>query len=280
MPSSDDDLEVVAHDAAPPRLFGRWLVDNGIIDEAALAEALELMSLVNRTVGEMATAKGLLTEAQAEYVAALQAQVDAQWGSIALATGLGSLTPLALDQLVAEQAANNLRLSDALVELEHLSAEEADRWWARYTAECSAIDPLAWLPDPFRSRSEVRAVLRMFPRFAVRTLGLPMRLGAPRPWSHTPAAAAVAAAVELQRLHLGLIVHQPTKLQPEDIRALLRTVAWHATRGSSGASANGTVVHEPSEMALPPTGVAIDAVLGDDRCTIVIGTQEPDAWCH
>lgn len=277
--TSDEKPKPDASTPHPPRLFGRYLVEHEIIDEAALAEALELMKLVNRTVGQLATERGLVTAAQAERVATLQREIDGRWGEIAVAAGFGSLDAHHIEALLAEQTMGNLRLSDALVELGHMSASEVEVWWSRYEAERAGVDPLATLPEEYRSSVVVREVLQVLPRISVRTLGLSMRLGEARPWTGA-GASDVAATIDLdgqQCLSFGILLHDSGPLSEDDVVHLVGTAAWHAARRLESTCATARLaLEEPQRGVVPELGVAMDAAIGDATCTLVLAIRARD----
>jgi hypothetical protein len=159
-----------------PRLFGQWLVDRGVITRVDLREALALMRAVNSTIGELAVAHGLVTSAQAEEINELQRHVDGRWGDIAIALGVGRATAARIEQLVWDQQVENLRLSDALVELGFVTATAIDDLLAQFDDE---KDDSPVLDSPTRARLE--ALTEGLPRLLRRVLGDAVRMSAPRP---------------------------------------------------------------------------------------------------
>jgi hypothetical protein len=259
-------------------------VDHGAIDPAALEEALDLMKLVNRTVGQLATAHGLCTPEEANRVAALQREIDGQWGEIAVAAGVGTLVAHNIESLLAEQSVNNLRLSDALVELGHMSASEVDACWARYEAEAGCADPIGTLPDEYRGSAIVREVVRVLPRLSIRVLGRAMLLGCARPWTGRPTDDEVdvgAATIELDGdppFRLGIVMQGPGHLSKRQLVKLLEAAAWHATRRIDSATAGTSRMYaSPDVSSLPEGGVAIDVAIGHASCTLVLALGSNDA---
>ncbi len=170
---------VVARAAARPRprLLGQWLVHRGAITAADLRDALALMRAVNSTIGELAVARGLVTPEQADEINALQRHVDGRWGDIAIALGVGSATAAKIEQLAWEQQLENLRLTDALVELGVLSATCVDDLVRLFEAS-SATD----LGVNAEARAVVEPLAEGLSRMLRRVLGTPARVGAPTPW--------------------------------------------------------------------------------------------------
>jgi hypothetical protein len=263
-------------------------VEHGAIDPAALEEALDLMKLVNRTVGQLATAHGLCTPEEANRVAALQREIDGQWGEIAVAAGVGTLVAHNIESLLAEQSVNNLRLSDALVELGHMSASEVDACWSRYEAEAGRVDPIGTLPDEYRSSAIVREVVRVLPRLSIRVLGRAMLLGSARPWTGSPSDDRTddrtdvrAATIELDGdppFRLGIVMQGPGHLSQRQLVKLLEAAAWHATRRIDSATTSAPRTYASSDASsLPQGGVAIDVAIGHASCTLVLALEADDA---
>ena len=77
--------------ASPPgaQLFGQFLVQEGVLDETELDNALNLMAAVNATLGDLAVEQGLVSQSEADRVAKLQREVDGRWGDIAVTLGVG-----------------------------------------------------------------------------------------------------------------------------------------------------------------------------------------------
>jgi hypothetical protein len=267
-------------DAAPrPHLFGRFLVERGVIDEDALCEALDLMRTVNTSLGRLAADCGLITEHEADEAGALQADVDGQWGEIALALGLGNLTFERLERLRDEQEAGNLRLSDALVELGHVSCTEVETLWSAYERERDASDPLASLPTSLAGDPAARAIVEAFPRLARRILGLPARVGPARTWNATEAGAGLTLRLGRRRpLSFGLRLRA---VDVDDISAVARFVqvlGEHAMRCAAAHDADdAAAVQAATAGPLPGRGIGFDFVIGDLEGAFVLAPSEPSA---
>lgn len=160
-----------------PRLFGQWLVHQGVISAGDLREALALLRAVNSTIGELAVAHGLVTPAQADEINALQRHVDGRWGDIAIALGIGRATAARIEQLAWEQQLENLRLSDALVELGVLSATEVDHLVAQFERDDTAADEIGG-----ETRVLVDQLSDGLSRMLRRVLATPVRLSNPVAW--------------------------------------------------------------------------------------------------
>lgn len=165
------------------RLFGHFLVEQGVLAAEALDEALALMNASNATVGELAVARGLMTNAEADEVNRLQRHVDGRFGELAILLGIGGMTPQHLDALCWEQESTNIRLSDALVELGYINPTELEDWLREFqTCEASQPDPVDTLPEVLRASQSALLALESLPRLAQRVLRTPARIGAATPW--------------------------------------------------------------------------------------------------
>ena len=61
------------------KFFGQFLIEQGEVDSSQLREALDLLARTNRSVGQIAVAEGMLTQADAERVHTSQRNVDKPW---------------------------------------------------------------------------------------------------------------------------------------------------------------------------------------------------------
>src|SRR5690606_16838159 len=92
-----------AASSPPVRLFGQFLVEEGIIAQDDLDEALNLMSAINVTLGDLAVERGLISRHEADEVNRMQRCIDGRWGEIALTLGIGKLTPERIEELHWQQ---------------------------------------------------------------------------------------------------------------------------------------------------------------------------------
>ena len=69
------------------QLFGRYLVDKGVITNEDYANAVRKQLDVRVKLGIIAVAEGLLTEEQTETINKLQMQFDKRFGDIAVEKG-------------------------------------------------------------------------------------------------------------------------------------------------------------------------------------------------
>jgi hypothetical protein len=278
--------------ASPPpearpqvRLFGQFLVHEGLITPLHLDEALSLMAATNTTLGELAVSRGIVTRAEADEVHRLQQHVDRRWGELALTLQLGGLTQERLEELCWEQQTSNLRLTDALVELGCLSASEIEAQLRRFEEEQDAIDPVAALPRRYREYPPVPALLVALPKLAGRLLRSPLRMSAPsrfaarRALSHS-ATACLHGAFELavglsidaalgmtfaERMRMDDGDHDPTPFVARFVTRLCEIVVHRLA-----AEAHALRVDVPDLGMLPRRGIALDLALGDGAALLVL----------
>jgi hypothetical protein len=153
--------------------FGTYLLQNREISEKQLREALELMYWVNRTLGELATAAGYMSTAEVEKIRQAQLASDALFGELAVQAGY--LKPEQLEELLRRQRSRELRIGDALVELGVLDDGRMRRLLESYESEQKTngvADPTA----PLVGWPIAQAIVRLFPRYALRWGHLPVKI--------------------------------------------------------------------------------------------------------
>lgn len=183
-----------------PRLFGQYLVDGGVIAAVDVVEALELMRLVNSPVGEIAVGEGLLSVVQVQTILNEQRQVDGRFFELAASMGLGGDQ---LQSLCAEQAVENLRFGDALVEVGAITSTALEEQLRIYDQE----DHWPAISMPRTASAIAQMTADLVPRLARRTLGSTLRFGAARPWDGEGADVhATASANGAHGLSLGVSV--------------------------------------------------------------------------
>jgi len=266
-----------------PRLFGQWLVDRDVITRVDLREALALMRAVNSTIGELAVAHGLVTSAQAEEINELQRHVDGRWGDIAIALGVGRATAARIEQLAWDQQVENLRLSDALVELGFVSPTEVDDLLAQFDNE---KDDAPVLDSATRARLE--ALSEGLPRLLRRVLGDAVRMSAPRPAEGE--GYDFCAQFTLQGDHpctIGMSVDRrvakafaealrvdvggpPSPRLDTAVGALLVLFGAHLARRLDAPATGGYRAMPPVAGSMPVGRWAVDLALAAGKCVVVI----------
>lgn len=270
--------------AARPRLFGQWLVDRGELTNADLREALALMRAVNSTIGELAVANGLVTAAQAEEINELQRHVDGRWGDIAIALGVGRATAARIEELAWSQQIENLRLSDALVELGFMTATSIDGLLRDFEDERERGVDDRGLDDDTRLR--LADMVEGLPRLLHRVLGTAVRMSPPRPADGTryehcaqitlggigtigiSAERRVARAVA-SALRIDVNGQLPARLDTA-IGALLVLFGGQLARRQQVADETSRLGAPPVAGCLPEARYAVDIALADGRCVLLI----------
>lgn len=158
-----------------PRLFGQYLVDEGAIGARDVEEALALMRLVNSPVGEIAVGEGLLSSDQVQTILDEQRRVDGRFFELAASLGLGGAQ---LEVLCSDQAVENLRFGDALVEVGAISSTALEDHLRAYDRE----EHFASLHLPGTPSALARTLADLVPRLARRALGSSLRFSSATPW--------------------------------------------------------------------------------------------------
>lgn len=164
------------------RFFGQFLVDEGVIDAFQLRQATDHMTWVNRTLGELAVKRKMLSAGEVERVLEAQRCSDARFGEVAVEMGL--LRPEQVEDLVADQRSRQSRVGEALVELGHLTKSRIEELLQRFLEDQAAIrsGPEAFPAEIAQSALAAR-IVDLFPRIVLRTTVLPVKIGPGGPWS-------------------------------------------------------------------------------------------------
>lgn len=159
-----------------PRLFGQYLLDAGAVAEADVAEALALMRLVNSPMGEIAVGEGILSRDQVTAILAAQRREDGHFLELASLMGVCHDR---IEVLCSEQAVENLRFGDALVEIGAVTSTTLEEHLRAYDDEEHFSSPCVR-----RDASPLtRTVADLLPRVARRALRSAVRFSAARAWS-------------------------------------------------------------------------------------------------
>ena len=112
--------------------LGRFLVEQGAITEAQLAEGLAYQREKNRRIGEVAVERGLLTSEQAEDIRQRQNVDPRLFGDIAV--GQRQLSRRAVDDLLFLQKIHHTYLGEALLVLGHIDRAQYQELMGRHYA--------------------------------------------------------------------------------------------------------------------------------------------------
>lgn len=275
----------------PVRLFGQYLVDEAAITQEDLDEALNLMNAVNVTLGDLAVERGLISRHEAEEINRLQRCIDGRWGEIALTLGIGRLTPERIEELHWQQESQNLRLTDALVQLGALSPTEVDAHLREFDALQRAA-PAAQLPTSWRL-SCAQHLLDVLPRVFLRVLRSPLRFGQVRRWDGRELGVSAQASLdtEVEQLNVGLSVepavaeafarrldHAIDGYTPsQQVLAFVHLLLEHVRRRVESQSADRAATLAGEADHVPSEGIAIDFACSEGMATLVL--HRVTRWC-
>jgi len=101
------------------KLFGRFLLEKGIITEEDVFFARSLQRKKNRKVGEIAVSMGLMVPEEVEMVLTEQESLGGLF--LDLAVDMGIMTIKEKDDILKEQEENHLFFGEALVEIKAIT---------------------------------------------------------------------------------------------------------------------------------------------------------------
>ena len=116
-------------------MFGKHLVDRGILSEATLLEALERQSRMRVSFGRLAYQLGLMTLDQVMQTLEVQREAGAELRFGAVATKLGFLEAEQVESILATQQETLMPLGQVLATLGYVDPETLDGELRRYLAD-------------------------------------------------------------------------------------------------------------------------------------------------
>jgi hypothetical protein len=157
--------------------FGQFLIDEQVINEDALHQAIDLAAKENARIGALGVEKGYLCESQVEVIQLEQRNADVLFAD--LAVELEMLTRDQATALVQEQKRRHKPIGEALVELGFLDASELDDLLDRYHL-CQLDLDAAHLGLPFELCDDdlFAYLVAYFPVLFRRITQVPMKLQA------------------------------------------------------------------------------------------------------
>lgn len=140
------------------QLFGKHLVNKGIINETDYKEFIKKQLDVRVKLGTIAIADGLLTEEQAELINELQKQCDKRFGDIAVERNL--LTEEQVQGLLKKQGNPYMQFLEVLLDSGKVTISQMDTEFATFQKESgfSNKDMEALKHDDFESLVPIFAV--------------------------------------------------------------------------------------------------------------------------
>lgn len=115
------------------QLFGKHLVNKGILTEAECEDAIKKHFSRRVKIGTIAIAEGLLTEQQAEEIHRKQKQTDKLFGEIAVEEHL--LTEQQVTELLEKQGNPYLQFLEILLETQKISISEIEKAFVEFQKE-------------------------------------------------------------------------------------------------------------------------------------------------
>lgn len=133
------------------QLFGKYLVEKGVIGYADYRDAVQKQLNVRVKLGTIAVAEGLLTEEQAETINKLQKQFDKRFGDIAVEKNY--LTEEQVEGLLKKQGNPYMQFLEVLLDSEKATISEIETEFAAFQKEngFSHADMVALKHDDFES---------------------------------------------------------------------------------------------------------------------------------
>ncbi len=156
--------------------FGQFLVEQELITTEQLSRALALKGKSNKMLGTLAVEAQWMTDEQVKQIREQQRVEDAMFGEIAVEKGY--LTGEQLEELLRRQADNNLRVGDAVRQLNLLEDTVVESAWAKYAINYQA-GPLD--TDSFE-QPLVSYAIENFCRVVTRMCAVPIKSGVVRRW--------------------------------------------------------------------------------------------------
>jgi hypothetical protein len=165
----------------PVKFFGHYLVEQGLLQPHLLKDIHDHTYYLHRMIGELAIKRGWLEHDDLERVLHQQVRSDRFAGELCIEDGL--LTESQVDELLEHQRQHHVRVGEVLLELGHIEEETLARALAAFHQDQAPYARGAnGVPDVLRVGAAER-VLDVFPRLALRTGGLHVRLGDVRPFT-------------------------------------------------------------------------------------------------
>jgi hypothetical protein len=168
------------------KFFGQFLIEQGEVDAGHVREALGLLEASNRSLGEIAVERGLLSSDDADRVHRAQRERDRQWGDLAVEMSLIAHADM-VDCLLAQRE-SRLKMGEALVRLGHLPSERLGALLDAFKADQApfGVAAGAQLPDPLANNRIAPYVLDLLPKFARRVANVIVKVGAPQVLAESP----------------------------------------------------------------------------------------------
>lgn len=141
------------------QFFGNYLLNQHLVANWQLIEALELQKNTKLKLGVLAINAGLMTAEQVDEVHAAQQRVDKRMGDIAVA--MGYLTPENVTSLLSSQKTGHLLLGQALVDKGYMTNKQFETALAEY----KTANQISESDFTSSQKEKVEAAIRSFYNF-------------------------------------------------------------------------------------------------------------------
>ena len=111
-------------------LFGKYLVENGAVNEEQLNAALDFQRKTDLFLGELAIEQNLLTQEQVYDIYSYMATEGSSFSESTV--NLGLLSQIQTDKLQEEQRRRHRHVGDILVMLKMMTRDKKDRFLLEY----------------------------------------------------------------------------------------------------------------------------------------------------
>jgi hypothetical protein len=168
------------------KFFGQFLIEQGEVDAVDVRAALKLLDETNRTIGQIAVAERLLSQAEADRVNLAQRSADKTFGDLAVELGLFGGQDLVT--CLRLQRASRLLIGEALVKLGHLSEYRLGPMLEAFKTDQAPYDVSVaeQLPDSLVNNRTAPYVLDLLPKFAMRIAKITLKVGPPQILAECP----------------------------------------------------------------------------------------------
>ena len=158
--SGEEELDIREGEGINSQVFGRFLVEKGVVNLKMLMKALRLAKSMGARIGDLALEQGWLTAENIRAIGAEQERTSKPFGLAAIALEL--LTQEQVYDLLDLQKKSKGGIGEALVQLDILSAEDMDSYFKEFadaqSPESVVEETLAVYPEPEPVVEETLAV--------------------------------------------------------------------------------------------------------------------------
>ena len=148
--SDEDELDVREGEGINSQVFGRFLVEKGVVNLKMLMKALRLAKSMGARIGDLAVEQGWLNDEKIETIAQEQTKNGRPFGLAAI--DLGLLTQDQVYDLLEMQKKSKGGIGEALVQLEILTLDKMNQYFVEFSEAQGMIE--APLKEPESAATE------------------------------------------------------------------------------------------------------------------------------